>query len=59
MMKTLLATTAAVGLLAGVTIAGAQGTGGTSGATGAGGASHGQMDKQSGSEKSGRTSEGA
>ena len=60
MMKALLATTAAVALAAGMSIAAAQGTGGTpgaSGGTGAGGASHGTMEKQSGTEKSGRGSE--
>jgi len=52
MKKMLLATTAAVALVAGMSIAAAQGTGGTSGATGAGGsATHGQMEKQSGTEK--------
>jgi Protein of unknown function (DUF1236) len=56
MMKTLLATTAAVALAAGMSIAAAQGTGGSpgaSGGTGAGGASHGQMEKQSGAEGKG------
>jgi hypothetical protein len=61
MMKALFATTAAVALAAGMSIAAAQGTGGTpsaSGGTGAGGAGHGQMQKQGGTEKSGRASEG-
>jgi hypothetical protein len=52
MKKTLLATTAAVALAAGMSIAAAQGTGGTSGATGAGGnATHEQTQKQSGTEQ--------
>jgi Protein of unknown function (DUF1236) len=61
MMKTLFATTAAVALAAGMSIAAAQGTGGTPGATGA---AHGQMEKQGsagkgGSEKSERTGQKA
>jgi hypothetical protein len=56
MMKTLLATTAAVALAAGMSIAAAQGTGG---APGAGGTNHGQMQKQGGAEKGGRMGEGA
>ena len=59
MMKALLATTAAVALAAGMSIAAAQGTGGTPGASGGtgagGGASHGTMEKQSGTEKGGRS----
>ena len=54
MKKALLATTAAVALVAGMSIAAAQGTGGTSGATGAGSsATHGQTQtqKQSGAEQ--------
>jgi hypothetical protein len=54
MMKTLLATTAAVALVAGMSIAAAQGTGG---APGGAGTSH--MEKQGGAEKGGRMSEGA
>lgn len=52
MKKAMLATTAAVALAAGMSIAAAQGTGGTSGATGAGSnATHGQAQKQSGTEQ--------
>src|ERR1043166_3944154 len=63
MRKALLATTAAVALAMGMSIAAAQGTGGAGGSPGAsggtgGGASHGTMEKQSGGEKGGRASEG-